>query len=201
MVHQSHELADRCFADEIEHVNERRMPVMFLAALHELDSTFEVIDNGLIARRVPIFTGVIEFPTCHHDPERSLVCKVFLDLVDPSLFLIGQPNIGTKLCDRDFQSELLLKIIDEPVDEMFRIIAAFVDEIIFHFDDADVIDGKPDHFRDVWIVFPDFRHAGLNIGQKLAGVGFVQITNSSGEHENVTGALMVAEHEFLRVTH
>ena len=136
-VHQSHELTCRCFADQIGHSFERRVPMSRFAALQERDSTAEVIDNFLIARRVPPLGREIEFATRHHDP--VVVRERNLQIVAGGSLPFGsaEVDISGEFRDRDSQAELFFEVLRVAVQKVVRALIALVDQRVVHVEHFD----------------------------------------------------------------
>ncbi len=98
-----------------------------LTSLHEQDLTAEMLDHRLVPGGVPPFDRVIELTSSADDPERNIHSGDLLDLRHPGLFERGDVDIALERCGPDLKSELLIKEIDEAVNEMIRSLVAAMD--------------------------------------------------------------------------
>ncbi len=69
VVHQSHELPRVGFTHEIDDASQARMPVPVFATLDELNPALEMIDDFLIAGRVPPLGREVVFAARDNNPE------------------------------------------------------------------------------------------------------------------------------------
>ena len=69
VVHEPDEVAQRGLADQVDDAVEPRVPVARLAALHELDTATEMIDDLLITGGVPPLGGEVVLAAADDDPE------------------------------------------------------------------------------------------------------------------------------------
>jgi len=69
VVDQANELPECRLADQVNDAVEPRMPVRQLAALDEGDAAAEMVDDRLIARRIPPFRREVVFASGDDDPE------------------------------------------------------------------------------------------------------------------------------------
>ncbi len=194
VVHQPDEFAVRGAATQIHHAVERGMVVVVLAHLHEEQPVAEVVDDGLVACRVPPFDRVVELPTRGEQPERRAVAFEGFDLAEPVLLRLVDVQVALEIGHADAQPELLVQVLDEAIEEVARLLVAAMDEgvvAVEHLHVGVVFRER----RQVRIVVPEIRAGRADIGQELAGVAPMQVPHGGGQHHDVAGRLKVPEDE------
>jgi len=169
--------------------------VAFFAALHEGQPAAEVIDHALEAGRVPPLGGEVVLAAGHHDPE--VLRQIRGDAGRAGLFLLGtEVDVAAELGDRDAQLEVLLQVLRVAVQEVVGPLVALVDQRVVHVQYAHtaVIIAKP---RQVWVVLPQGRRRGVDVGQESSRRGGVQGANRGRQHQHVAGTLERFQNERL----
>jgi hypothetical protein len=83
---------------------------------------------------------------------------------------------------------LLFQVLRKSVDKVIGAAVAFMNQRIVHIDRLDT--GRSFlQASDVVIVFPDCVSRSTDIGLKLAGISEMQVSESCGQHDHVSGAL------------
>jgi hypothetical protein len=194
VVHEPNELAVRRAPAQIDDPVERRMIVVVFAHLHEEQATPKVVDDGLVARRVPPFDRVVELAARSEQPEGRAVTFERLDLAEPVLLRLVDVEVAAEFSDADPQAQLLVQVFDETVEEVPRLLIAAVDERVVAVEHlhVGVIFQKR---RQVRVVVPEVRAGRADVGQELAGVAAMQVTHRGGQHHDVARRLEVLEDE------
>lgn len=195
VVHQTDELADVRLSHQIDDSREPRMPVIGLSALHELDAAPEMIDNLLIACRVPPLGGEIELASRQYDPERALMAGL-LHLAHPGLFQRREVDVPLEFGERDANSQLVFKELCVAVDKMIGCGIAAIDQGIVHADDTD-IPFVSRELGDPWVMFPKRARRGVDGRQVFAGMGTVEIPDSRGQHDHIAGTESAFQQQLL----
>ncbi len=171
MVHEADELTQVGLADEIDDAIEWRMPVTCFTALDKLDSTFEVIYDGLVVLGWPPFSRKVVLAASNYDPERTRVTE-FLDLACPASFLIREVDVALEVGERDAEAEFALEVFVECLDEVDRTLIAVVDRRVLCLDDLAVlvvIAGGADN-ANMRVVFPDRIRGRVNLDGEAVAV-------------------------------
>src|SRR5687767_8704069 len=97
------------------------------ADLHELDFPAKMINDLLVALRVPPLDGEIIFAASSHDPVWNVTPCQLMHLRIPRFLLSREMDIAMKCRWRDGKPQSVVQKCDEPVQTMIRSAVAFVD--------------------------------------------------------------------------
>src|SRR6266404_5351779 len=101
MVHQSYQLTKIGASAQINGSLQPGVMMIFSAYLNELDAPVEMVNDRLVALRLPPLDANIILSTGGHDPKRGIFASDFVNLRGPCLFLIGQVNVTLESCRFD----------------------------------------------------------------------------------------------------
>ena len=131
--HQPDQLPQRRLSPQIDDSTQFRMPVSRRADLHKLNSVRKVIHHLLVALHAPPLDRVIPFPARRNDPDGfvgvpNLVLERLVSRVEyrhfPAGFLFAQMNIAPEVRRPDIQVQLLIKILNEGMKKVPRLLVA-----------------------------------------------------------------------------
>ena len=173
----------------------RGMPVARFAALDELNSALEVVDDLLKPSRVPPLGGEIVLAAGDDDPEIIAPTDlVFLDLAHPAFLKVGEMDVAAERRHRDSQAKLVFEVPGISMDEVIRPLVTLVDQVVAHGDRPDqrvfiIEEGE------VGVVFPDFSRGGPDVGAEPTGVGEVKVADRGGHHDHIAGTQLAGENQ------
>ena len=196
VIHQVDELPQAGFADQVDGIGQRRMPMAGFAALHEAPAAAEVIDDGLVGVGVPPFGGEVGFAAGDDDPEGAVVAQGGQRGGHAPL-IFGEMDIALEGADGDSQPQLGLQIEGHAVDEMKGALIGLVNQRIFAVEHPIGL-AESGEGCNVGIVQPEIAAWGVNGGEKPAGMGAVEVANDGREHQHIAGALAVPQQQFHR---
>ncbi len=164
-----------------------------LAALHKLDSSLELIDDRLIATRIPPLCRKIVLSSNHDDPESRRFRNAEM-LRRTELFRLRQVNVTLEPRDRNPDPKLLFKERGESMNKVERTCVAFVNERVVHIQyfNTRVRFGQRSEVR---IVIPQRVRGCPDIRFELVWMSSVQVAHSRCQHQHITGTLKRSQYK------
>src|SRR5437660_1336457 len=127
VINQTDQLSNGRLSPEIDHAVQSGMVMSPLPDLDELDFAAEMIDDRLIASRVPPFDGHIVLAAGGDDPKRNGFTRDLVDLREPGFLLRGQVNVSFEQSGLYSQPKLSVEELDKPMNGVIRRFIAKID--------------------------------------------------------------------------
>ena len=185
-------------ADEVDRAAELRVIMFLCADLHPLDTASRPIDDLLERLNRPSFGRVVAFDARVDKPERNLptVSHVMADLVDPVLLIVAEIQARTVHLERQWSAKFATQVFRVASQKRNVFLVAAIDGWILQVNRFDIRSIISD-LRDARIVLPDLGRWCANVGFVLAGIRQVQRLHSGSHRQDVAGAEIRFENQFL----
>jgi hypothetical protein len=192
VVHEADELAKRRLATQVDDMVEGRVVVPPLTDLYEVEPAPEVLHDLLVAARGPPLDRVVELPAGGEQPEARRAPPRVLHAPEPVPLLLPEVDVSPELHGLDLESQDVVEVFGEAVEEMVGNGVDPVDEGIVTVDDLDA--GLPFlEGRQVGIVQPELGARRAHVGLEAARITKVQVPDGRRQHQDVARGLEIAQ--------
>jgi hypothetical protein len=199
-VHEPDELPEGGPPPEVDAARDRRMVVVRLADLDEVDPALEVPDHLLVALGRPPLDRVVPLAARSEQPIGPGNAPRLLHPVEPLPFLGREVHIPTVVGGLNPEPQLVVQVLDEAEEEVVGRGVALVDDGVVTVDHSNsrlalVELGEP------WVPDPQIGAGGPDVGGEASRVAAVEVPDRRGQHDNVARGLRVAQDQPFRSRH
>ena len=99
-----------------------------LADLHEKDLSHEMVNDGLVATKVPPLDGKVVFSAGHDYPEGHVGADNLMHPRRERLFSLGEMDISLEKCWSNSQAQVVVQVFNETMEKMKRRMIGLLDQ-------------------------------------------------------------------------